>query len=157
MEKQTNGTLLSHIELYVLDYAKSIRFYDRVLIPLGWRRLVCQKSHAVFSDGHMKIVLGPVEEKYRTPEFHRKRVGLNHLAFYAGSQSFVDKFVEEVLKPQNIKCLYEGESRGDETYYSIFFEDPDRIKLEVVYSPGYCSASHWTNKLDNDFDPYDQQ
>ena len=34
------------------------------------------------------------------------------------------------------------------------FEDPDRIKIEVVYSPGYCSADHWTNKLEDDFNPY---
>lgn len=149
-----NGPLLSHIELYVSDYPKSIQFYDRILIPLGWKRLVCQKSHTVFSDGYMKIVLGPVDDKHRSPEYHRKRVGLNHLAFYAPSQSFVDAYVETVLKPQQIKCLYENESKGDETYYSIFFEDPDRIKLEVVYSPGYCSTDHWTNKLQDDFDPY---
>lgn len=149
-----SGTLLSHIELNVSDYAKSIRFYDHVLVPLGWRRLVCQKTHTVYSDGQMKIVLGPVEVKYQTPSYHRKRVGLNHLAFYAPSQSSVDDYVEKVLKPHQIPCLYETESKGDETYYSVFFEDPDRIKIEVVYSPGYCSAQHWTNQLASDFDPY---
>jgi catechol 2,3-dioxygenase-like lactoylglutathione lyase family enzyme len=34
------STLLSHVELNVSDYARSIRFYDAVLVPLGWRRLV---------------------------------------------------------------------------------------------------------------------
>ncbi len=148
------GTLLSHIELYVSDYSKSIRFYDSILIPLGWRRLVCQKSHTVFSDGYMKIVLGPVEKEYQNPPYHRKRVGLNHLAFYAPTKEFVDNYIESVLKPKEIKCLYEKESKGDETYYSIFFEDPDRIKIEVVCSPGYCSADHWTNQIQSNFDPY---
>lgn len=148
------GTLLSHIELYVSDYSKSIRFYDSILIPLGWSRLVCQKSHTVFSDGHMKIVLGPVEEKYLSPPYHRKRVGLNHLAFYAPTKKFVDDYIESVLMPNAIKCLYENESKGDETYYSVFFEDPDRIKIEIVYSPDYCSADHWTNQIPSNFDPY---
>ncbi len=146
--------LLSHIELNVSDYAKSIQFYGHILIPLGWKRLVCQKNHTVFSDGQMKIVLAPVEEKYSTSTYHRKRVGLNHLAFYASSQKFVDEYIEKVLKPCKISCLYADESKGDETYYSIFFEDPDRIKIEVVYSPGYCSENHWTNKLEDNFDPY---
>jgi catechol 2,3-dioxygenase-like lactoylglutathione lyase family enzyme len=154
MSQDGLGTLLSHVELYVSNYAKSIQFYDKILIPLGWRRIVCQRSHTVFSDGYMKIVLGPVEEKYQTPPYHRKRVGLNHLAFYAPSKVCVDEFAERYLKPYNINCLYENESKGDETYYSIFFEDPDRIKIEIVYSPGYCSHSHWTNQLKDDFDPY---
>ncbi len=155
LETKNQTTLLSHIEINVVDYAKSIQFYDRVLIPLGWRRMVCQKNHTVFSDGHMKLVLAPVEEKYLTPEYHRKRVGLNHLAFYAPSQTFVDQYVKDVLKPNNISCLYDNQSKGDETYYSVFFEDPNRIKIEVVYSPGYCSADHWSNQLENDFDPYE--
>ena len=91
---KNQSTLLSHVELYVSDYAKSIRFYDHVLIPLGWKRLVCQKTYTVFSDGHLKIVLGPVEEKYQKFGYHRKRVGLNHLAFYAPTQKFVDEYIE---------------------------------------------------------------
>ncbi len=148
------GTLLSHVELNVSDYAKSIQFYDVILQPLGWRRIVCQTSHTTYTDGFLKIVLGPVEEKYKTPPFHRKRTGLNHLAFYAPSMEFVDRYEQDVLKANQIRCLYETESKGDETYYSIFFEDPDRIKIEIVYSPEYCSERHYTNQLKSDFNPY---
>ena len=58
------------------------------------------------------------------------------------------------MKPQGIDCLYADNSKVDETYYSIFFEDPDRIKIEVVYSPEYCSLNHWTNQIESNFDPY---
>lgn len=150
----TTKTLLSHVELYVSNYAKSIQFYDKILLPLGWKRLVCQKSHTTFSDGGMKIVLCPTDEKYLQFGYHRKRVGLNHLAFYASSKEMVDQIYETILKPTGIECLYEGTPHGESNYYAVFFEDPDRIKLEIVYSPGYCSDNHWTNKLDSDFDPY---
>ena len=40
----------------------------------------------------------------------------------------VDRFVEEFLKPRGI-------------YYGAFFEDPDRLKLEVVYVPGIPDRS----------------
>lgn len=145
---------VSHVEIYVSEYAKSIQFYDSVLIPLGWQRLVCQKSHTTFSDGVMKIVFCPTEEKYLKDGYHRKRIGLNHLAFYAESKEQVDKLYNEVLKPKNIQCLYEGKPQGESDYYAVFFEDPDRIKVEVVYASGYCDSSHWTNQIKNDFDPY---
>jgi len=147
-------TKLSHVEIYVSNYAKSIRFYDTVLIPLGWKRLVCQKSHTTFTDGGTKIVLCPTEEKHLEHGYHRKRTGLNHLAFYAASKESVDQIYENVLKKNDIPCLYEGKPSGEDDYYVIFFEDPDRIKLEIVYSPGYCDDSHWTNTLKDDFDPY---
>lgn len=87
-------TNLSHAEIYVSDYAKTIRFYDKVLKPMGWSRLVCQKSHTTFSDGAMKLVFCPTEEKYLQHGYHRKRVGLNHLAFYAPSKKAVDDHIE---------------------------------------------------------------
>lgn len=148
------GTRLSHVELYVSDYAKSIRFYDQILPPLGWERLVCQKSHTTFCDGQMKIVLCPTEEKFQSFGYHRKRIGLNHLAFYASSRDQVDEIYTNILVAKGISVLYEGKPTGDQSYYSVFFEDPDRIKLEIVYAPNYCSKSHWTNQIEDDFDPY---
>ncbi len=154
VDKSQQNTLLSHVEIYVSDYAKTIRFYDKILKPLGWQRLVCQKSHTAFSDGTMKIVFCPAEENYLHYGYHRKRVGLNHLAFYAPSKEAVDDIFHTVLKAEGINCLYEKKPVGAEDYYAVFFEDPDRIKLEIVYSPGYCSQTHWTNQLKDDFDPY---
>ena len=152
--KPYRSTFLSHVEIYVSNYAKTIRFYDRILIPLGWKRLVCQKSHTTFSDGAMKIVFCPTEEKYLQYGYHRKRIGLNHLAFYAPSKQSVDHIYENILKLEGINCLYDKAPTGEEDYYAVFFEDPDRMKVEIVYSPGYCLQGHWTNQIKNDFDPY---
>jgi hypothetical protein len=69
----------------------------------------------------------------------------------------VDRLYDTVLKPNSVECLYESAPSGDADYYRIFFEDPDRIKIEVVYAPGYCLKSHWTNQLADDFDPYATQ
>ncbi len=145
---------ISHIELNVSSYAKSIRFYDQILLPMGWRRLVCQTSHTTFTDGHSKLVLCPTEEKFLKDGYHRKRTGLNHLAFSVSSREAVDEFFQKVLVAGSIPAIYEGKPSGDDHYYSVFFEDPDRFKLEVVYSPHYCVPSHWTNSLADDFDPY---
>lgn len=150
-------TKLSHLDLNVSNYAKSLRFYDMVLIPLGWKRLVCQKSFTTYTDGTMKICICPTEQKYVSDGFHRKRTGLNHLAFYATSKEEVDAFYKNVLLKNEVPCLYEQKPHGDDDYYAVFFEDPDRLKLEVVCAPRYCSPEDWTNTLENDFDPYEEQ
>lgn len=147
------STLLSHVEINVSDYAKSIRFYEMVLQPLGWERLVCQDTFTTFSDGSMKLVLSPVEDKFLKDGFHRKRIGLNHLAFYAQSEEQVDH-LHKKFSESNIEFLYDGKPQGDSDYYAVFFEDPDRIKIEVVFAKGYCSPNHWTNKFEDNFDPY---
>lgn len=154
--KPYRSTYLSHVEIYVSDYAKTIRFYDKILKPLGWERLACQKSHTTFSDGAMKIVFCPTEEKYLEHGYHRKRIGLNHLAFYAATKESVDTIYETVLKAEGISCLYDERPSGEDDYYAIFFEDPDRMKVEIVYSPGYCLPEHWTNKIKDDFNPYSE-
>jgi ribosomal protein S18 acetylase RimI-like enzyme/catechol 2,3-dioxygenase-like lactoylglutathione lyase family enzyme len=151
--EKTNG-LLSHIEINVSNYSKSIQFYDRVLFPFGWKRIVCQQGFTSYSDGSMKLILSPVESKFGIAGYHRKNIGLNHLALYATSRKSVDDFYSDVLLKNNISCLYKETPEGDNTYYAVFFEDPDRIKIEIVYSPEYCSKDHWTNTIKSDFDPY---
>ena len=53
-----------------------------------------------------------------------------------------------------IKPLYQEGPFGDDDYFAVFFEDPNRIKLELVCAPNYCKYDHWPNNLPNDFDPY---
>ena len=50
----------------------------------------------------------------------------------------VDQFVAEFLAPRKIPTLYGGAKTYPqymEGYYAVYFEDSDRIKVEVVYEP----------------------
>jgi catechol 2,3-dioxygenase-like lactoylglutathione lyase family enzyme len=66
--------------------------------------------------------------------------GLNHIAFHAESKESVDRFYREHLQPKKIPVLYGGPkeypdySKG---YYAVYFEDPDRLKLELAYVPEF--------------------
>jgi catechol 2,3-dioxygenase-like lactoylglutathione lyase family enzyme len=148
-------TRLSHVEINVSDYAKSIRFYDTILGPLGWERLVCTTDCTAYCDGFLKLILSPTQEHFKQAGFHRKRIGLNHLALYASTKEEVDVFCEKVLQANDIKPLYQEGAAGDDDYYSVLFEDPDRMKIEVVYAPHYCDKDRWPNNIPSDFDPYD--
>lgn len=148
---------ISHIEINVLDYVQAIRFYDIILPPMGIKRMNCMKGWTAYSDGQTKFILCPTEEKYKKEGFHRKRAGLNHLAFYADSKEDVDKFYNEVLTPNDIDALYEKKPFGDSEYYAVFFEGPDRLKLEYVYAPQYCDPNSWPSNIEDDFDPYKEE
>lgn len=144
---------LSHIEINVSDYSKSIIFYDTILLPLGWTKLTCTQDCTSYSDGLLKIILSPTLDKFKSDGFHRKRVGLNHIAFSAKSAAEVNDFYQNILIKNSIACLYERKPSGDESYFAVFFEDPDRIKIELVSAPDYCKPHHWTNQFESNYDP----
>lgn len=78
------------------------------------------------------------EQKYQQDGYHRKRTGLNHTALQVKTAEEVDMFVSEFLKPKGITPLYGGAKPYPEYapgYYAVFFEDLDRIKVEVVHEP----------------------
>ncbi|MEI7477844.1 MAG: hypothetical protein WCJ81_05040 [bacterium] len=83
------------------------------------------------------LFFAQVEEEYAGAGFHRKQIGLNHLAFRVESADAVDE-IAAYLVNKNITLLYSDRSRdyaeeyGMKEYYAIFCEDPDRIKVEVV-------------------------
>lgn len=148
------STLLSHVEINVADYAKSIRFYDNILKPLGWERLVCTSDCTAYCDGFLKLILSPIQTAYIKAGFHRKRIGLNHLALYAATKDDVDSYYKNILLANGIPSLYQPGPQGDDDYYSVLFEDPDRMKIEVVCAPRYCERDCWPNNIVSDFDPY---
>jgi len=65
--------------------------------------------------------------------YHRCRAGLNHLAFHGNSREHIDK-ITQVLLDKGIQILYNDKHpyAGGKDYYAVFFEDPDRIKVELV-------------------------
>lgn len=130
-----NG-IIHHIEIYISDLKSTIAF---------WEWLLTEKfSYTVFQQWdcgisfkllETYIVFVQTEKKYLDNSFNRKNTGLNHLAFHCDSRNFVDTLTKE-LKEKNINILYSDRHpfAGGEDYYAVFFEDPNRIKVEVVVS-----------------------
>lgn len=65
--------------------------------------------------------------------YHRRRTGLNHLAFHASSRQQVDDMTEK-FKSMGVKILYAHTHpfAGGDKHYAVYFEDPDRMKVELV-------------------------
>lgn len=130
-----NG-IIHHIEIYVSDLEKS---------KLFWTWLLCEKlNYNIFQKwssgisyklGETYIVFVQTETEFIENSYHRKNTGLNHLAFHCDSKEFIDHLTKD-LEEKNISILYKNKHpfAGGEDYYAVFFEDPDRIKVEVVFS-----------------------
>lgn len=73
------------------------------------------------------------KEKFLSEGYHRGHTGLNHLAFQASSKEQVDNLTKK-LQEKGIEILYKKRHpfAGGEQHYAVFFEDPDRIKVELV-------------------------
>jgi inorganic pyrophosphatase len=129
------GGGIDHIEVYVSDLVRSGAFYAELLTHLGYRPYQRWDHGLSYRKGPTYIVIVQVEEGHRLPLYNRRRVGLNHLAFTATSKEAVDTFYSEWLGARHITPLYGGVVDDAKGSYAVFFEDPDRIKLEVVYRP----------------------
>jgi catechol 2,3-dioxygenase-like lactoylglutathione lyase family enzyme len=127
-------TTLGHIGINLSNEEKSLPFWKDLLEYLEFK-ITPDGSHFDASDGHTFLCFTTTKPGYQEPPFHRKRTGLNHIAFNVASPEMVDTFVKELIEPRNISMLYGGAKEYDYTpgYYAVYFEDPDRIKIEVVY------------------------
>jgi catechol 2,3-dioxygenase-like lactoylglutathione lyase family enzyme len=126
---------IQHVEINVSNFERSKSFYQEFLEWLGYKRIVGGKDFAGWSNGEAKIFVTYLE-RYKDSGFHRRQVGLNHIAFQATSKADVDRLHGEFLVPRRIKVLYGGPKEYPEYrkgYYAVYFEDPDRIKLEFVH------------------------
>jgi catechol 2,3-dioxygenase-like lactoylglutathione lyase family enzyme len=124
---------LHHIELYVSDLKRSCSFWGWLLSELGYHKHEEWSTGQSWKCNDMYFVLTQVLEKYAEPSYHRCRVGLNHIAFYANSKRCVDIIREEMIS-KGITLLYDEKYpfAGGRNHYAIYFEDPDRIKVELV-------------------------
>jgi catechol 2,3-dioxygenase-like lactoylglutathione lyase family enzyme len=135
-EDLTASGKVHHIEIYCRDLKKSSPFWEWLLGRLGYK--VYQKwSHGIsFKRGASYFCFVQAEDKHLDQPYHRCKPGLNHLAFHAPSRQFVDELTRE-LKARGTTILYPDKhphASGIESY-GVFFEDPERMKVEIMATP----------------------
>lgn len=126
--------MLHHVELYVADLERSMAFWTPFMAMLGHeaeRWSLGVNYVAGEQEAYVCLVQAPAE--HLAAGYHRRRVGLNHLAFRAASRAQVDA-VRDWARTAGHPLLYDerypfATAAG---YYAVFCEDPDRIKVEVV-------------------------
>lgn len=125
--------MIHHVEINVSNLGKTIEFWDWFLTELNYQQYQKWEKGISWKLDHTYLVFVQTEDRYLHAGYHRSQIGLNHLAFHAQSRKQVDEMTKK-LKEKGVPILYLDRHpfAGGENYYALFFEDPDRIKVELV-------------------------
>jgi len=131
---QLNG--IAHVYLTVKDFDACLPFYEKLLEFFDMKCLVKtdQLYYCVGSRTGVGIRAASLEHE-NTP-FYQYRPGLHHLCFRARSRDDVDSIYDFVVKLGAKVVHPPKESDWASGYYSVLFQDPDGLRLEVNYVPG---------------------
>ena len=131
---EING--MAHVILTAGDFKKSTAFY-REFLPLLGMMLVMDNDDMLYGVG-ARTALGvrPPSTDHKGEKFEQERVGLHHLCFRAKDRESVDE-AHEWLKARGATIVRAPEEgHWAPGYYSILFEDPDGVRLEINHVPG---------------------
>jgi catechol 2,3-dioxygenase-like lactoylglutathione lyase family enzyme len=126
---------IGHIGINLSSAGEPFAFWKDLLTFLDFE-IMPDGNHFDASDGHTSLCVQVTSPDHQQPRYHRRQTGLGHLAFKVDSAGLVDEFVDGFLKPRQVEPLYGGpKAYPDYTpgYYAVYFEDPDRIKVEVAF------------------------
>jgi catechol 2,3-dioxygenase-like lactoylglutathione lyase family enzyme len=117
---------INHIEFWVSDLQRSMKFYAPIFEATGWHKL----SETEFSSS--TCVLYFVEKAVKRSD----AIGPRHLCLQAGSREMVES-VAELLKKQKAEVLRGPIEMPEYSpgYYTVDARDPDGYVIEVAYTP----------------------
>jgi catechol 2,3-dioxygenase-like lactoylglutathione lyase family enzyme len=131
---RVNG--VAHTILTVNDPARSVPFYERIFSFLEFTTVFKTDQGAYFVGGKTAVGVMPADPAHGAAPFVQGRVGLHHLCLRAYAREDVDRF-HQLLVEMGAKIIHPPEEGPwAPGYYSVLFEDPDGIRLELNHVPG---------------------
>jgi catechol 2,3-dioxygenase-like lactoylglutathione lyase family enzyme len=131
---EING--VAHVQLTVNDFAACSRFYKRLLPFLGMKLVFDADEFVYHVGGRTAVAVTPADPEHRGTRFEQRRVGLHHLCFRARERADVDALHRFLLELGATIVHPPEEGPWAPGYYSVLFEDPDGIRIEMNHVPG---------------------
>jgi len=127
---------IAHIQLTVTDLARAKAFYRPLLERFEMMTLIDADDYYYCIGSRTGVAIAPADDEHRGEAFHQRRAGLHHICFRARSREDVDE-VHRVVEGLGATIVHPPqEDDWAPGYYSVLFEDPDGIRLEVNFVPG---------------------
>ena len=127
---------MAHVVLTVSRFAQARAFYGTLLPRLGMAVVFDGEKFFYCVGARTAIGIEPCDPAYAGERFVQQRVGLHHLCLRARSRRDVDQVAALVRELGAPIVRGPEESTWAPGYYSVLFEDPDGIRLEVNHVPG---------------------
>jgi catechol 2,3-dioxygenase-like lactoylglutathione lyase family enzyme len=131
---EING--IAHVFVTASDFTRSRAFYGRFLPELGMKPVLDGDGFFYCVGGRTAFGIRACAPEHAGERFVQSRVGLHHLCFRARERADVDRAYElvralgaSIVHPPQEDAFAPG-------YYSVLFEDPDGIRLELNHVPG---------------------
>lgn len=131
---QLNG--IAHIQLSVRDVPRAVSFYRPLLAFFGMKPILDMDGYFYCVGSRTGVVISPAADELRDEGFDQGRPGLHHVCFRARSRGDVDRCFSFVQGLGARIVHGPQEDAWAPGYYSVLFEDPDGIRLEVNHVPG---------------------
>jgi len=136
MSVEVNG--IAHIQLTVRAAAACLPFWERVCHFLEMKTLIRNEETLYCIGSRTGILVRGAPPERREEHFDQAHPGLHHFCFRARSREDVEaihRFVADELGAHIVHPPQE-DSQFAPGYYSLLFEDPDGIRVEVNHVPG---------------------
>lgn len=137
---EING--IAHIQLTVNDLQRAMPFYEKVLGFMGMKAVMKAPNGLYMIGGKTAIAVIRSSAENRTHAFDQRRIGLHHICFRARSREDIDT-LHAFLVEHKVSVVHPPEDGSwAPGYYSVLFEDPEGIRLEVNFVPGKGHFEH---------------
>jgi catechol 2,3-dioxygenase-like lactoylglutathione lyase family enzyme len=132
---ELNG--IAHIQLTVNDGARCIPFWEKLCHFLEMKTLIKSDEIIYCIGSRTGILVRAVPDGNRREPFDQLRPGLHHFCFRARRREDVDA-IHAFLVDVGARIVHPPEDAPHFApgYYSVLFEDPDGIRVEVNHVPG---------------------
>ena len=134
MSIDING--MAHVILTVSQFAAARAFYGRLCPAMGMKPVFDGDKFCYWVGARTAIGIEPCDPAYAGERFVQPRVGLHHLCLRARTRDDVDRCGALLREMSATIIRGPNENQWAPGYYSILFEDPDGIRLEVNHVPG---------------------
>ncbi len=136
MSVSLNG--IAHIQLTVRDPDRSVPFWERLCHFFEMKTLIKGEGIVYCIGSRTGVLVRGAPEDKRDRPFDQDRPGLHHVCFRARRAEDVDAIHRFVVDEPDATVVHPpredpGFAPG---YYSLLFEDPDGIRVEVNHVPG---------------------
>ena len=134
MAVEING--VAHTFITAGDFERSVAFYRQLLPFLGLKEVADSPDTYYCVGGRTGVGIRRPAPEHEGARFEQFRVGLHHLCWRLREREEVDQ-VHAFLKEIGATIVHAPQQDAYAPgYYSVLFEDPDGVRLEVNHVPG---------------------
>ena len=134
MTIEING--MAHVNVTASDFDAARTFYGELLPFLGMKPVIDGDGYYYCVGGRTAFGVQRCAPEHEGERFDQGAVGLHHTCFRAREREDVDRVYELVRRLGATIVHPPEEGPWAPGYYSLLFEDPSGIRLEINHVPG---------------------